>query len=72
MKYLKEKGFYRFFIPALFGMTVFVMPLSIDGNLTIPVAVLAHGLLDLIGNHMLMIIWALIALVSNRSSTSRW
>ena len=56
MKYLKEKGFYRFFIPSLIGMTLFVMPLSIDGNLTIPVAVLAHGLLDLIGDHMLMII----------------
>ena len=62
MQYLKEKRFYKFLIPSLIGMILFIMPLNVDGNLTIPVAILAHGLLDLIGDHMLMIIWALITL----------
>lgn len=62
MNYLKEKRFYRFLIPSLVGMFLFIMPLSVDGNLTIPVAVLAHGLLNLMGDHMLMIIWFLITL----------
>ena len=62
MHLLKEKRFYRFLIPSLIGMILFIMPLSVDGNLTIPVALLAHGLLDLIGDHMVMIIWTLITL----------
>ena len=62
MQYLKEKRFYKFLIPSLIGMILFIMPLNVDGNLTIPVAILAHGLLDLIGDHMLMIIWGLITL----------
>ena len=62
MQYLKEKRFYRFLIPSLIGMFLFVMPVSDNGNLTIPVAMMAHGLLDVMGDHVLMIIWFLITL----------
>ena len=62
MQYLKEKRFYRFLIPSLIGMFLFVMPVSDNGNLTIPVAMMAHGLLDMMGDHVLMIIWFLITL----------
>lgn len=62
MKLLKEKRFYRFLIPSLIGVFLFVTPVSQDGNLTIPIAVAANKLLDLMGSHTLTIIWALISI----------
>ena len=44
---LREKRFYRFLIPSLIGAFLFVTPINQDGNLTIPIAVAANGLLDL-------------------------
>jgi len=62
MKLLQEKRFYRFFIPSLVGAFLFVTPINQDGNITIPIAVVANKLLDLMGSHALTIIWALISL----------
>ena len=62
MKLLKDIRFYKFFIPSLIGAFLFVTPISQDGNLTIPIAVVANKLLDLMGDHTLTIIWALISL----------
>ena len=62
MKLLKDKRFYRFLIPSLIGAFLFVTPINQDGNLTIPVAVAANALLDLIAPASLTIIWALISL----------
>ena len=62
MKLLWEKRFYRFLIPSLIGAFLFVTPISMDGNLTIPIAVAANKLLDLMGAHSLTIIWALVSL----------
>ena len=59
---LKEKRFYRFLIPSLIGMFLFVTPIHQDGNLTIPIAVVANKLLDLMGGYTLTIIWVLISL----------
>ena len=60
MKLLKDLRFYKFFIPSLIGAFLFVVPINQGGNLTIPVAVAANKLLDLMGEHTLTIIWALI------------
>lgn len=54
--------FYKFLIPSLIGAMLFVVPIYQDGNLTIPIAVMAHGLLRLMGNHSLTIIWLLISM----------
>ena len=62
MNLLNEKRFYRFLIPSLIGVFLFVTPVSQDGNLTIPIAVAANKLLDLMGSHTLTIIWALISI----------
>ena len=62
MSLLKDKRFLRFLIPSLIGAFLFVTPINQDGNLTIPIAVAANLLLDLMGNHSLTIIWALICL----------
>ena len=62
MKLLKDKRFYRFLIPSLAGVFLFVTPIVYDGNFTIPVAVAANGLLALMGNAATTIIWLLISL----------
>jgi len=62
MKLLQDKRSYRFLIPSLIGAFLFVTPVSQDGNLTIPVAVAANGLLSLMGEGSLTIIWLLITL----------
>ena len=62
MKLLKDKRFYQFLIPSLIGAFLFVTPINQGGNLTIPIAVAANKLLDLMGDCSLTIIWALISL----------
>ena len=58
----KDKRFWRFLIPSLIGMFLFVTPVQQDGNLTIPIAVAANKMLELMGGWSLTIIWALISL----------
>ena len=61
MKLLKDKRFYRFLLPSLVGMFLFVTPIQYDGNFTIPIAVAANFLLKMMGDHTRTIIWALIS-----------
>ena len=60
MNFIKDQRFYKFLIPSLIGAMLFVVPISQDGNLTIPIAVAAHFLLDLMGENALTVIWLLI------------
>ena len=62
MKLLKDKRFYKFLFPSLIGMFLFVTPIIQDGNMTIPIAVMANGLLSIIGDYSLTLIWILISL----------
>ena len=62
MKLFKDTRFYRFLIPSVIGAFLFVTPMHQNGNLTIPIAVAANGLLDLMGDRSLTVIWALITL----------
>lgn len=62
MKILKEKRFYKFIIPSLIGIFLFITPIQQSGNLTIPIAVMANWLLHLMGNHALTVIWLLVSL----------
>ena len=64
MKLMKDIRFYKFLIPSLIGAFLFVFPVNENGNLTIPIAIAAHKLLALMGNHTLTIIWALISVSS--------
>lgn len=61
MKLMKDIRFYKFVIPSIIGAFLFVFPVNENGNLTIPIAIAAHKLRALMGNHSLMIIWALIS-----------
>ena len=62
MNILNDKRFFKFLIPSLIGAFLFVTPINQDGNLTIPIAVVANKLLDFMGDSALTIIWALITL----------
>ena len=61
MKILKDIRFYKFLIPSLIGAICFVVPVAREGNLTIPIAIVANRLLALMGDHALTVIWALIS-----------
>ncbi|MGC9462120.1 YjiH family protein [Vibrio genomosp. F10] len=61
----KHKGnFWMFFIPSLVGLFLFMAPISYDGNLTIPVAVLAKSIQALFGDHLVAIIASIIAFMA--------
>ncbi len=60
MKIWKDRRFARFLLPSLVGAFLFVTPIRQGGNLTIPIAVAANALLDLMGEHSLTVIWLLI------------
>ena len=64
MKYITDKRFFKFFIPSLIGAILFIVPINQDGNLSIPIAVVANLLLELMGNNSLTIIWLLISISS--------
>lgn len=61
MKLLKDKRFYRFLIPSLIGVFLFVTPIEQDGNLTIPIAVASNLLLSWMGEYAITVIWLLIS-----------
>lgn len=62
MKLLTNKTFYKFLIPSLIGMALFVTPINSGGNLTIPIAVIANWLLGLMGTHSTLVIYVLVSL----------
>ncbi len=62
MKYIKHKNFIRFLIPSLIGIFLFVTPVNQGGNLTIPIAVFANALLDIMGDASTVIICTLISI----------
>ena len=68
----KNKWFYRFLIPSLVGIFLFVTPINMDGSITIPIAVAANALLDLMGDHTLTIIWLLISLSAILTILHKW
>ncbi|MFU8692299.1 YjiH family protein [Rossellomorea sp. FS2] len=52
----------RFIIPSLLGILLFIVPLPVDGEVTIPIAVLSNALLDAIGPVIPYVMTILIAL----------
>jgi len=60
-----EKGnFWMFLLPSLLGLFVFMAPISYDGDLTIPVAVLAKSIQALLGDYLVPLVTAIIAFMS--------
>ncbi|WP_299692276.1 YjiH family protein [uncultured Vibrio sp.] len=67
----KSKGsFWVFLIPSLIGLFLFMAPISYQGDLTIPVAVLAKSIQALFGDILVPIITAIVAFMAVASVLS--
>ncbi|MGF1748591.1 YjiH family protein [Vibrio cionasavignyae] len=67
----KKGNFWMFFIPSLVGLFLFMAPISYDGGLTIPVAVLAKSLQAAVGDIIVPLVTAIIALMAAASILTR-
>ncbi|MDA0148941.1 YjiH family protein [Vibrio sp. LaRot3] len=68
----KSKGnFWVFFIPSLLGLFLFMAPVSYNGDLTIPVAILAKSLQALFGDFLVEMVTAIIAFMAATSLACR-
>ena len=59
-----KSSFWMFLIPSIIGLFLFMAPISYDGDITIPVAVLAKSIQALLGDHMVSLITAIIAFMA--------
>ncbi|MEZ8305066.1 YjiH family protein [Vibrio splendidus] len=67
----KSKGsFWVFLIPSLIGLFLFMAPISYQGDLTIPVAILAKSIQAVFGESLVAIITAIVAFMSVASALS--
>ncbi|MEZ8491474.1 YjiH family protein [Vibrio splendidus] len=67
----KSKGsFWVFLIPSLIGLFLFMAPISYQGDLTIPVAILAKSIQAVFGESLVTIITAIVAFMSVASVLS--
>ncbi|MEZ9544823.1 MULTISPECIES: YjiH family protein [Vibrio] len=67
----KSKGsFWVFLIPSLIGLFLFMAPISYQGDLTIPVAILAKSIQAVFGESLVAIITAIVAFMSLASVLS--
>ncbi|MEZ8363840.1 YjiH family protein [Vibrio cyclitrophicus] len=67
----KSKGsFWVFLIPSLIGLFLFMAPISYQGDLTIPVAILAKSIQAVFGESLVAIITAIVAFMSVTSVLS--
>ncbi|USD62840.1 MULTISPECIES: YjiH family protein [Vibrio] len=67
----KKGNFWMFFIPSLIGLFLFMAPISYDGGLTIPVAVLAKALQAAVGDFIVPLVTAIIAVMAAASILTR-
>ncbi|KJY82852.1 membrane protein [Vibrio galatheae] len=66
-----RNNFWMFFIPSLIGLFVFMAPISYQGDITIPVAVLAKSIQAIFGDHLVAIVTAIIAFMAITSLLCR-
>ncbi len=67
----KKGNFWMFFIPSLIGLFLFMAPITFDGGLTIPVAVLAKSLQAAVGDFIVPLVTAIIAFMAVASVVTR-
>ncbi|TMX47033.1 YjiH family protein [Vibrio sp. Hep-1b-8] len=72
MKQVNSKGnFWMFFIPSLLGLFVFMAPISYQGDITIPVAVLAKSIQAVFGDYLVAMVTTIIAFMAAASALCR-
>ncbi|CED57273.1 YjiH family protein [Aliivibrio wodanis] len=60
----KKKNLLMFLIPSLIGLFLFMAPVTYNGDITIPVAVLAKSIQALFGEHLVAIVTGIIMFMS--------
>lgn len=69
----KAKGnFWMFLIPSLVGLFLFMAPISYQGDITIPVAVLAKSVQSTFGDYLVGVVTAIIAFMAAASMLFRF
>ncbi|WP_070969308.1 YjiH family protein [Vibrio sonorensis] len=68
----KSKGtFWMFLVPSLLGLFLFMAPISYQGDITIPVAILAKSIQALFGDFIIEIVTSIIAIMAVASLLCR-
>jgi len=68
----ESKGnFWMFFIPSLIGLFLFMAPVSYEGDITIPVAILAKSIQAIFGENLVTIVTSIIAFMAAASVLCR-
>lgn len=68
----ESKGnFWMFFIPSMIGLFLFMAPISFEGDITIPVAVLAKSIQAIFGENLVSIVTSIIAFMAVASVLCR-
>ncbi|UGA56959.1 YjiH family protein [Vibrio sp. VB16] len=60
----RNSTFWIFFIPSLLGLFLFMAPISYEGDITIPVAILAKGLIALLDEYLIPIVTIIISFMA--------
>ncbi len=63
-----HQGLWKFILPSLIGVLLFMTPVPWEGAITIPVAVLAKSFKALLGDHAVTVVTTLVALTALLSS----
>lgn len=66
-----KRHFWMFFIPSLIGLFLFMAPVSYNGDITIPVAILAKSIQSLFGDYLVGMISAIIGFMAAASLLCR-
>lgn len=60
----KKKNFLMFLIPSLIGLFLFMAPITYNGDITIPIAVLAKSIQALFGEYLVVIVTGIVMFMS--------
>lgn len=60
----QHKGLWKFILPSLIGMLLFMTPVPYDGAVTIPVAILAKSFKALLGEHAVALVTIIVAITA--------
>ncbi|EGQ7693646.1 YjiH family protein [Vibrio vulnificus] len=67
----KKANFWKFFIPSVIGLLLFMAPITYNGELTIPVAVMAKLIPAILGDHLIALVTTIIAFMAFASLVTK-
>lgn len=70
-KHKSKSNFWIFLIPSLIGLFLFMAPVTYNGDITIPIAILAKSIQALLGDYLVGIVTAIVAFMATASALFR-